>query len=128
MNCGLLQIVLESKGLLHVILVSVDQLQVSYGLQDCCSCRGVIGITAPYSGVSRTIEEIIQSAGQQQFVLESALLNVILKSVGLLHPVLVSVGQLNAVFVSLGPSGHSSSVSATAGRFSDASSTAACYS
>jgi hypothetical protein len=60
-----------------------------------------MGIAARYSSVSRTTEEIAESVGQQQFVLESALLNVILKSVGLLHPVLVSVGQLDAVLVSL---------------------------
>ena len=60
-------------------------------------CR--LGIAARYSSVSKTTEEIVESVGQQQFVLESALLNVILTSVGLLHPVLVSVGQLDAVLV-----------------------------
>jgi hypothetical protein len=88
-------------------------------------CPGVKGSAARYSSVSTTTEGIIESVGQQQFVLESALLNVILKSVGLVFPVLVSVGQLGAVLMSLGPAGHYSSVSRTAGRVSDVSSTAA---
>lgn len=89
-NCGLLQFVLESKGLLHVIQQVNRRFPTVY--RTAADCREVIGIAARYSSVSRTTEE-----GQQQFVLEPALLNLILKSVGLPHTVLVSVGQLGAV-------------------------------